>query len=753
MKPMTRSEDTLPSWGGRQPARARVRLAGSLCLLLVLLAAQLSGCAPDARSAAQQNKAKLDSALQKARSSVGIPDALLKPIETQEQSLAAGTANGSDTTYQNAANGYATLYDQVVALEGLTKDQVQARATSDLQTLTKDVQQAQAVQQVASEVAPFAQNLQQARQQLAAATTTKDFFAADGYILDQDAAVTQIVPISQQLQALDKLASAQSAALQPGSGQPHVLKCGQEGGENAAFGPTIPAQFWTKQSDYPVSAANPIMVTPQAQTQDFYFSSWPAQDQTAFQAAQTANDFAVLGVQIQAQIAQLTADAKPDALAQAQAAAVVARFQSDVNTYQNDANADNSYLAAQRKAHGDVPDYVSVWNQSNSTGPDGGFGPGQDFFPNVPDFKVDGTYAQQVAQDTQQLSSAQTSGDYASLEKKIQQQEQALAFPLLRVKAYYDTNITLVSLIQQGQAQSIIDLDPYGTWHNKAFPAAYEYADDQFSGAAWNYYDPGLGHYGRRENAKDTVAIEDAQVRFDQAAYREMVWHVSQDDARADYQAVEDEAQMFIHNLSAMLTDLAQMPKDDNARKAWSMQVHQTDLDLLNYYGLQHARVIVVSLAEEKARLFENGKLVVDGNGLPEAFDVTTGAPTKPSVPGIHCLMSKKSPDVFKSPDPPGSPYYYNPTPVSFSFGYSLYGYFVHDGWWRDCGIIHPNGSENCIGGMGYRTNLPHLDPIAFNGGSHGCLNFHLVDYEHGQRHDMQIVYNFAEVGTPVIVY
>ncbi len=197
MKPMPRIEEALPARGRRQPARARMRFVGSLCLLIALLATVLSGCAPDARSAAHQNKAKLDSALQKAHSSVGIPDALLKPIETQEQSLVAGTTNGSDKTYQDAANGYAILYDQVVALEGLTKVQVQARATSDMQTLSTDVQQVQQVQQVASEAAPFVQNLQLAQQQLAAATTTKDYFAADGYILDQTEAVTQIIPISQ----------------------------------------------------------------------------------------------------------------------------------------------------------------------------------------------------------------------------------------------------------------------------------------------------------------------------------------------------------------------------------------------------------------------------------------------------------------------------------------------------------------------------------------------------------------------------
>ena len=109
-------------------------------------------------------------------------------------------------------------------------------------------------------------------------------------------------------------------------------------------------------------------------------------------------------------------------------------------------------------------------------------------------------------------------------------------------------------------------------------PNAYEYADDNLR------YDP-----------RDTVGIKDAQVRYDQSAYRE--GFVTAAETTADYQAVEDEAQMFIHNLSADITNLSQMPKDNAARQAWSLQSHQTDLDLLSYYGLQNTKVIVVSPA------------------------------------------------------------------------------------------------------------------------------------------------------------
>ena len=101
----------------------------------------------------------------------------------------------------------AAAYDQVVALEQMTPDQVQAKASDDLQALTQALQSVQ--DQGFVEAATFQPRVQQAQQQLAAATTKSDYFAADGYILDQDAAVTQIVPVYHQIQALASRKSGQ----------------------------------------------------------------------------------------------------------------------------------------------------------------------------------------------------------------------------------------------------------------------------------------------------------------------------------------------------------------------------------------------------------------------------------------------------------------------------------------------------------------------------------------------------------------
>ncbi|MGZ3666150.1 MAG: L,D-transpeptidase [Ktedonobacterales bacterium] len=698
----------------RSYAGSRKRLVGSLFMLLSVVTALLTSCAPDAQSAATQNKTKLDTELHTASTGAGVPARRLAPIVAQENALAAGTSSGSSSSYQAAADGYVQLYNQVVALEKMTPSQAQAQASSDLSALQSSLATTEHadIADVTSAAKLFDPSVPLAQQRLATAQTTKDYFAVDGYILDQLAAVTQILPVYQQIQTLTQLTNSVSVSLEPNAGPAHVLQCATEGGEIPGFG-IVPAQFWAKQSDYPIAASSPVMVTPQVEPLASYFSSWPSEALSAFKAAQTADAFTVLNVQLQAQMATLTAETDPSTLPRARVAAVVARYQNDVNTYQTEAQANNEYLKNHRAKVHDVPDYISVWNQANSSG---GFEPASDFYPNVPDFQVDGKYAQAAAQDAQALTAAQTASDLNALVKTVQQHEQALAFPLVKVKSFYDTNIALQALIDKGQSTTT-DVNYAGTLYKT--PNAYEYADDDL-----------------RYDRKDTVGIKDAQVRIAQAAYRER--NDPSADKAADYQAIEDEAQMFIHNLSAMITNLAQMPKDNAARQAWSIKSHQTDVDLINYYGVQNTKVIVVSLREQKARLYSNGKLVVNG-GKPDAFDVTTGSPDKPSVPGIHCALPPlKGPpggDTFKSSEPKGSPFYYPPTPVHYSFGYSLYGYFVHDGWWRD-------NTE-----MGYLTNLPHYDPEAFNGGSHGCINFH---YSNG---DMGKVFDFSSPGTPIIVY
>ncbi|HEY7849684.1 MAG TPA: hypothetical protein VIC27_06430, partial [Ktedonobacterales bacterium] len=236
----------------RRPSRAgsRTRLVGTLVLALSLAAPLLTGCSLFAQSAASSNKAKLDTELHTASAVTGVPARRLAPIIAQESALDASTASGSNDAYQAAADGYTKLYNQVVALEKLTPAQAQAQAASDLSALKSALATTESagIADVTTAAQSFDPTVPVAQQQLASATTTKEYFAVDGFLLDQSAAVTQILPDYQQIQALTKLVDAEAAALaQPGKAQ--VLQCATEGGEIPSYG-IVPAQFWNAQSDY-----------------------------------------------------------------------------------------------------------------------------------------------------------------------------------------------------------------------------------------------------------------------------------------------------------------------------------------------------------------------------------------------------------------------------------------------------------------------------------------------------------------------
>lgn len=169
-------------------------------------------------------------------------------------------------------------------------------------------------------------------------------------------------------------------------------------------------------------------------------------------------------------------------------------------------------------------------------------------------------------------------------------------------------------------------------------------------------------------------------------------------------------------SLRALLADLRD--------KTPAGQPHTADIHLAQQLGLTAGKVIVVSLVEQVMRFYQDGKLV-------NWTYVTTGRPELPSPPGLHFAVNKASPVLFVSPEPRSSPLWFEPTPVSYAILYANGDDFIHDGWWR-----HQFGPG---------TQLPHYDPIAFNGGSHGCINLPL--------NKMAWVYTWVPVGAPVIVY
>jgi hypothetical protein len=277
------------------------------------------------------------------------------------------------------------------------------------------------------------------------------------------------------------------------------------------------------------------------------------------------------------------------------------------------------------------------------------------------------TLQQQHDADAKQLAKATRLNDYLTLSQAINAQTDDMALPLARGQAEHDL-ATLMALIAQGKSIRI-----------RGYAADYEYADRSRG-------------YGDAANEVHNAHTLD------------------------DYQTADDDVNILITNLRAMLDNLND-PTPHN-------QAHQSDLQLMRHYGVIDGRVVIVSLREQTARFYDGGQLVYSA-------PVATGRPELPSPPGMHYAMYKQTHMMFTSPDPAGSPFWYAPTPINYGILYANYGFYLHDAWWRRY--------------FGPGANYPHYDPAAFNGGSHGCINF--------RESDMPWIYNWTPVGSPIIVY
>ncbi len=158
---------------------------------------------------------------------------------------------------------------------------------------------------------------------------------------------------------------------------------------------------------------------------------------------------------------------------------------------------------------------------------------------------------------------------------------------------------------------------------------------------------------------------------------------------------------------------------------------HATDVSLMkhyNIYGSTAGAVLVVSFIEQVLRYYVNGKLV-------RSFKIVSGQYLKPSPPGFWSIFVRQSPTKFKSSEPPGSVFWYPPTPIQYALEYHSDGYFFHDAWWR--------------ADFGQYNNFPHNDSSGTtsfnNNGSHGCINMNT--------NDIAWLYPQIAWGTPVIMY
>ncbi len=290
------------------------------------------------------------------------------------------------------------------------------------------------------------------------------------------------------------------------------------------------------------------------------------------------------------------------------------------------------------------------------------------------------TFEPRLAADQQALSNARNINDFLKVSAQIDSDTASIQFPLIEGQANY--------LLKQFHHEVT-------SWGN-----THQY-HDAYDGGVYNLdYEYDMQGIGSDADA----AVQSAQTLDD---YRSAIDLLNSD---------------FMH--------LRAMEADFHDGTLWYHQ-HATDVSLMQHYGVygpNSGQVLVLSLIEQTVRFYNNGKLV-------RAFQVVTGQYLKPSPPGYWSIFVREHPTEFKSTEPPGSAFWYPPTPIQYAMEYHSGGYFFHDSWWR--GIYGPG------------TNFPHWDPsgtTTFNGnGSHGCINM--------DPNDVAWLYTQIPWGTPVIVY
>lgn len=136
------------------------------------------------------------------------------------------------------------------------------------------------------------------------------------------------------------------------------------------------------------------------------------------------------------------------------------------------------------------------------------------------------------------------------------------------------------------------------------------------------------------------------------------------------------------------------------------------------------SKMIVVSTEDQYAHVYQSGKDIY-------TTPVTTGGPELPTDRGVFHIYLKASPFVFHSPWPPGSPYYYPPTPITYWMPFDG-AEGLHDASWRSNFGPGSNFAPTDLGTGSYIL------------GTHGCVNlpFDAATF----------IWNWAPVGTTVVV-
>src|SRR2546427_5288631 len=230
------------------------------------------------------------------------------------------------------------------------------------------------------------------------------------------------------------------------------------------------------------------------------------------------------------------------------------------------------------------------------------------------------TYQQQYNSDKQALQSATSNAAYKTALQTLNTHVAAIQLPAMKTESNF-----LFQELQQDVAQFGKQHTYQDTYNNTTYPLGYEYGSNGASGPLWLQ--------GELSSAKTL----------------------------ADYQQAIEDLNMDLTNFQAMVTDFSD--------KTPYNQVHQTDIQLMQHYNYMNSKVVIVSLAEQVMRVYDNGKLV-------NAFQVTTGQPDLPSPPGTWWVEGKKSPTEFKATVPQSSPEWYPPTPINYAMQFHSNGYF-----------------------------------------------------------------------------
>ncbi len=285
-------------------------------------------------------------------------------------------------------------------------------------------------------------------------------------------------------------------------------------------------------------------------------------------------------------------------------------------------------------------------------------------------------YQQQYSSDQQALTSAQTDANYQAALTALNGHVSAIQIPALKTEA-----LSLQQQLEQRATAWSSQHIYFDSYDGKTYNLGYEY---------------------------QAVAQYPTQNLLDSAK------------SVADYQCIVGQLQGWLADFAAYTTNFTD-PTPYN-------QIHTTDLQRMQQEGATTGQTIVVSLAEQAMRVYQDGKLV-------NAFQIVTGMPGHASLPGNWWIESKLTNTTFTSGKQPGQQGYYPPTPIALAMQYHSAGYFIHQSWWRSQ--------------YGPNNQFPHLDSAGTSfayEGSHGCINMSTTD--------VTWLYAFAQVNsTRVLVY